>query len=1061
MSEVAVPPAPSARSRTNTVIQTAEWDVVFFEAHDPEPPEAGAEGGRWTFNTRAIRSEPERGRDKWLYVLAANLDDGGLVARASLQVEGHYDADGALRLVDWSGGAGAWVGHDDRPATVERPGGVVPLSFRVDGSAPGGVGGVAPPDGGRSVYLAFLSHVQLPAARLDRYTGEWARGHLADRALLLDPSDLAPDGTGGGEAVGYGPTATDARVRAGHGWVQASPDGPRPYAAAVLVDYVDVAAELQSKVGTALNRLDAYDITVAEKSVHAAVTRSVAAAYARSEGKAPGDVPGRPLAKIRAFEAERQPYVDEVELWADRLYGYHMRLRAFELAREDATDFGPIDGLSDDQVLAVEAEAERQAELLDGASRSVAGGQFLRDAFAGGTLRSGWYGTVVFSSKIVRQLGKAAIRAYKPGVKAAWTELKTVAAKTDLADLEARRVRTHALYLQATEQTRLQRGVTDQARAAIEAIQTEVLEELARTPETSLALPGTAAYEETLSEVVRSARTRGPVDLDAVFREGPRRPGFRPRPAPQIIGASPAAGAAPAQGAFVFLDPRVWRRPGQGGSAADARFRQFRVTEVLPSGVVLLGDGARTAVARGGPPAPRRPPPPTTVQRKVVAIETLRRQLFDAEGDLGLLADDERAAGRAHGRARARLAAERATLRGAEAELDFRVTRLTTAGRLTFVLGLFGAVESTRTFWRELREGNERRADGADYLSAYLGAFGAGAGAASGVAGSVDAWEAVNRRAAVAIADRTTLGRGLKVFGIAAGVLTMVASSIALYEEHEAHDGWGQVSAGLAFASGLAGSSVALAYVLGHSAWWLPYLGYAGVALAIVSIAVLLLSNTPIEDWLESSLWSSEESHEGLSGPALTRKVDADLRALVRIVSVPLVSLEFWDDDGTLATYGSTSRPVPARVRLVVRPGYMPPGAVLDVEDVHLRLPSAMDTLGDYVPFMEGSGRERVTVASGVTLGDPTATVYVTPGASAPGAYLREWGLEEGGLSDRARGYLRMAPAGVGFGCTVRVRPADGGDGPVPAVTFRLRGNVGYARTTDGTKVSVAYPVED
>ena len=780
-------------------------------------------------------------------------------------------------------------------------------------------------------------------------------------------------------------------------------------------------------------------------------------AYAQSEGEPVDDVPGRPLVKVRAFEAERQPYVDEVDLWAERLYDDHMRLPAFELAREDATAYGSVDGLSDDQLHAVEAEAERQAELLDGASRSAAGGRFLRDVFAGGTLRSGWYGTVVFSSKLVRQLGKAAVRAYKPGVKTAWTERKRVAASA--VDLEARRVRTQALYLDALEKTRLQRGVTAQARQAIEAVQTEILEELAKTPETPLALPGTAAYEDTLADLVRSARRGGPLDLDAVFRGGTHGPGFRPLSVRQALGVSPSA--RPPR-PFAFLDPRVWRRPGQGGGPADVQFRQFRITEVLPSGFVLLSDGSRSAVARGGVPTPRRPPPPTTAQRKMVAVATLQRQLLGDQADLDLLVENERVAEGTRNRAVARLSAEQATLRGADAELTLRVTRLTTAGRLVFVLGLFGAVESSRTFASELREGNARRAEGEDAFTAYLGAFGAGAGAASGVAGSVDAFEAVSRRAALAIADRTKLGVGLKVFGTAAGALTMVASAVALYEEHESHDNWGQASAGLAFASGLAGTTVGVAYLLGVSATWITVLGYVGVALAVASLIFLLFSNTPIEDWLLSSLWSSEETHDGLTGSALSRKTDRDLRALFEIISVPLVSLEFWDygDAGAeLATYGSGPRDVPSRVRLVVRPGYVPPGTAIEVSDLRLRLPSAMNTLGDYVPFLEDSPRETALIARSVPLGDTTADLYVTPSDSAPGAYVREWELTASGLSDRAAAFLRMPPAGVGFECTVAVRPSGRtGSGP-PPVSFHLRGNVAYARTFDGPKVSIAAPV--
>lgn len=1049
--------APRASAPSNSLIETEEWDVTFVEAHNPRLPSAPAsgDGGRYTYSGRLIQSKTEPERQKWLYVFLVNLTEAGQVDRSQLHAEGYYDAGGALKLINWATDGAALAGQDVRPATVDRPGGRLTLAFRVDGSAARGASGITPASGGRSVYLAFLSHVQLPAARIQKYVGEWARENLPKRAILLDPSALTPSGEQGGAAVGYGPTASDAAREAGVGWIQVTPGaaGQKSLATVYLVDYVDLVGDLHARYEAALTRLNAYDILVAEKTLHAAVTEAVVRAYAAGEDEAPEEAPGRPLDKILAFRAERQPYMAEVDAAAALLYRT-VRSDAHQTAREDATDFGEMETLTEAQLRAIEAEVERQGELLDGAGQSEEGRQYLRDAFAETSRLSGWYRQTVFSSTLIQRLGKISVRAFKADVKKAWTERKTAAATA--GDFEASRVRTQALYLSALEQTRLQHNVSAGAKQAIEALQAEVLEELARAPGSPLALPGSPAYEATVRQILIDARRNGPVDLDAVFREGPRRAGFRPLPASQIVGV-PGEGAG-----FSLLDPEVWIRPGQGGAPPRPPVR-FQGAETFPSGIVVVRSGRRIALVRAGRPVPPQAPPVSSAQRKMVAIAALQEQVLTPD-DTQTMGDRNRLALGERNAARQKLAQGQASLRGAEAELDLRVTRLTTAGRLVFVLGVFGAVESSRAFARELNEGRDRSAGGEDILSAYLGAFGAGASTAAGVASSVDALEAVSRRAALAIVERGKLGIGLKVFGVAAGIFTMAASGVAFYEERQAHDDLGQVSAGLAFAGGLAGAYVGYAYIASLTYWWLPYLGYLGAALAVLSLLAVLFSNTPLEDWLESCLWSSEENSERLTGASLTRKVDADLQAVIKIISVPLVSLEFWDGAGRsvdVATYGSVSRPVPDRVRLVVRTGYLPPGGVLDISDLHLRLPPSMSEIGDYIPFMEGSERERVTIGSTVTISDPTATVYVAPTATAPGAYVREWALDGANLPARAQMFLRMPPAGVGFGCTATIRPAVQAGSAVPSITIHMRGNVGYARTADGIKLSVAAPTGD
>lgn len=1031
----------TAAATSNTTVETETWNVLFYEVHEPTPPAEGSTS--WTYQGRRIASA--EGRDKWLYVFQANLDADDQITRTSLQVEGHYDAEGALSLVDWSQGAGQWAGQDARPATVARPNKAIQLTFRTDGSAAGGTSGVTAGDGGRSVYLAFLSHVQLSAVRLDRYFGEWAHRHLLNRALLLDPSSLRSDGTESGDEVGYGPSAADAFQRAGHNWISVTrADGATPLAKAILFDYVDIGAELHAKYSAALTRLDAFDIGRSERTLHAAVTRAVAQAYAESEEEDLSDVPGDPMTKIEAFEAERPPMLEEVDLWGERLFGHHMRLPAFELAREDATDFGTMEQLSEAALDAIDAEVERQADLLDAAGRCASGSAYLREFLADG-LSSSWYGVVALAPKVIQRLAKAAVRYYKPGVRAAWTEQKTVAATVQ--EITDRRVRAQTQLLQATEEARLQRGVTEAAFAVVERKQADVLTALAETVDRPLIQPGSVEYERIVDEILRRSSREGLLDLDAVFNPTRAYPGFRPLPVWDVLqppGGWVLTGNQP-RATFTMLDPRAWRLPGQGGSRADARFRTFRMYKRLPSGIIVLSDGERKLMAnvrRALPNRPATPRPPTNAQRRALALARIKQDLLD---DAVRTARSE-----VQDAFSADLTGQEATLRGAAAETELRTTRLTTAGRLVFMLGLYGGVESARALSRELRAGQRREDEGDSFMSAYLGAFAAGANLGAAATGSIDALEAVSRRAALAVADRAKLGIGLKVFGVAAGALTAVAGAFSFAHEWRTHDEAGMAAAALTIASGLAGGVVAYGYVIGMKAAWLPWLGYIGIALAIISILVLLFSNTPLEDWLEGCLWSSEESYDRLSGGALSQRVDRDLRELLKIISVPLVSLEVWNQDPatgemSIATWGSTNEPVPTHIRLSVRPGFLPGNASLQVSNLRLRLPAI-------------GSRPEVPIGTDVTVQDPTAACYVPAEGDAPGVFVMTWAIDAAALPARAAGFLQMPPAGVGFGCSVSLRFPDGGVSPV---TFDLRGNVGYARTFDGTKISIARPVPE
>ena len=1070
MAQTAAPPV-AVSALTNSVISTEEWDVLFYEAVDPRPPTS--DRATWVYGPERVTSKPDEGREKWLYVFLATLDAAGEVVRTSLQYEGAYDEGGALRLVDWSGGAGSWAGHDVRPPTVDRPGGRLRLSFQVDGSAVERASRATVPEGGRSVYLAFLSHVQLPAVRLDKYFGAWAHRHLLDRALLLDPSALTAAGESGGPAVGLGPTARDAQRGGGERWVQvvAGGGGRGPLAKAVLIDWVDFATELHAGYTAALNRLHAYDIRTAEKALHASITRKVVEAYEATERDEPGesvDVPGDPLAKVEIFEAERRPLVEDVRLWHDRLYGVHLETPAYALAREDATDFGVLDELSDETLDKIEAQGALHGDLLDGAERMEAGQRYLRQELVDST-RS-WTRSVVFSPTLVRRLVQVPTKLYKDQVlSGALTEQKTAAETVEA--LRDQRVRMQTQHATAAQHAQAQRGVSKAAAAAVDRVQTDVLEALAATEANPLIVPGTPAFDEVAESVEAALRERAGRVLDAPFVPGRVEPGFRPVPVWEVVspGGVWRPGAAVPAIEFSVMDPRVWRLPGQG--VPDIRFRRFRFRR-LDSGLLVLADGERTALANvrrlglhGGPT-----PDALDARRKAIALERLRGDLLDAEVHATGAAADARAAGTAEAAAKAdldavkaRLAAGETTLNDASARAELRTTRVTVGGRLLFGLAAIGAAMSARTLDREIGAGRADRAAGVGHWEAYAAAYGAGASTAAGVMGTAESLELVSKRTLAAVQGRTALGRSLKAFGIAGGAMTIVAGGIALQQEHDSHDEIGQLSAVLVIASGTASVAGGTAFFFFPRATvLLRFLGWVGIAASLLSILFLVLSNTPIEDWFEGSIWGAEEDVPAGGDAVPSARITRELAGLFKIVAQPIVSVELWDKEGgdQLATYGSVSREAPDALRLVVRPGLLLPGWTIQVRDLRLRLPPIEGAWRELVPFVDGPERREETVARRLSVPDMSRDVYLPPSDGVAGAFVREFDLDDLAVSDEARMRLRMPPVGVMFACEVEVGPPTEGLPPellarAPSVTMGLQGGVGYARTFDGPKLSV------
>ena len=1060
---------PAAVAPSNSLISMEEWDVMFFEAHDVQPPTA--DEANWVYQTRRIASDLDAGRDKWLYVFVANLDDAGQIDRTSLRIEGHYDEEGALSLVNWvpefdeeSGERrGPHAGRDVRPADVPTQGNRVRLMFRVDGSAAENASRVAPPAGGRSVYLAFLSHVQLPAIRLDRYFGEWAHRHLLNRALLLDPSSLTAEGEDGGAKVGYGPTATDAKQEGGHGWVSTVRGTGRPLAKGILIDYLDLAAELHANYQNALIDLHRFDLENADKVLHATVTRGVVEAYAADEGIPPEDTPGRPLDKIETFEGERDVLEAPVRLWSDRLYNYHIELPAFGLARDDAAEAERVSGLSDDRLQTALDELGRQADLLEDAELSEAGRRYLREELAGRWAEH-WVRLVSQSVNVLEKATKIPARVFRRAFGDAWKFLRAERLTAQTAD--DRLASALSQVVTSLEAARAQSGVAAAAAAELDEAGTVLLEAMADLRSSRRRLGTLRDRGASVSDELARARADFRNRLLLPDR-APSRPGFRPLTVDGMVRGSE----------FVFFEPRSFR-PGAQTSFGVEPVR-FRVEPVGDEGLVVLRSGGRTAVGTGGlvlPPGEQLRADANRVGALKDELDEIRRQIGveeavvrSQEGRASSASANRRAvrkqlayeqlmekakldeldaSAQSAGRATITARDQQAARAGAQASFDAKEVKLSAKGRIAFMLTFVGAGISVYTHVQD-----RRRRDDGEAWSVHEKAFSSGVGAAGGLLGTVESLDLVWTRAATAVTARTAGGLALKTAGMIGGVCVVIVGALDLERERESHDEVGQVAAGFTIASGVFTALAGGAFLANAAAGLVLALGVVGLVIGIIAALIWIFQNSPLEDWFEACVWGEESSGSELTGAALRRRIESDIEGLLRIIALPLVSVELWDVDGgpaRLARYGYLERPVPDALRFVLRPGYRSPGSSFRVSDFRLVTEQAGLIWGDEVS---------VGVQSAFDLSDPTRVLFVD--ATEEGkraAFVHEFDIEEPALPPSAVAVLRRQPRNVEFECTVELVPgrmsdvygveddvgvAVGATGG-PPVSFRLRGPVGY-----------------
>lgn len=957
-----------------------------------------------TYLVRPVHSDVANARDKWLYIFRADIHPGRTISASSLQWEGQYDDQGGLKVVDWSQGAGQWAGQDVRPATIDKPNGVITLTIE-DRSALG-----RPLEGVRSVHVAFLSHAQLPAVRLDQYFSGHPDARLPSRALLLDPGATAEDG---------GFRSTLAHAASTTRWMLA-PDADG-VCWAYLFDYVDFARTLHGYYAASVARFAAYSLDNAEKILHAGLTRSLADAYRDEEHKddderddvpdpdwtlaeevsSQGRVPGEVYTRLDAFAAEVAAEAARVEFWATHLYDEWMSGDAFAMAREDATGFGPLDGLADPALDAVEAEIARQADLLDGAEVSERGKAYLAANLARANTPP-WYDRVALATRIVGRLADIP-KTYYESLAAKATE--EIAAAT--ADLKARRLSAFAQLLTSYEHARI---VVPSAATAIDEKQLRILTPMLTA--VGPGAPGSGGLPGSPADLLSSL----PTPL-----RGATGSGLTALPTAMIVGATGRG----VQGAGLnLLEPTHWT-PGHTYGLRDAPTTQFRWTRTEDGLLVLSGGGRRAfADARGlltGAPG-LVTPSGEPLTRKRAALS----RLVDVTGRP--LAESDAAAFDAF---RQRVASEQAALDARQLAVDMREARLNWAGRLFIALNLLDLITSWADLQAKIRDGRRDQGRGAGAWEAYLGAMGAGAGTASAATGLIESTKALLPKGIAA----GRVGLALTVFGKISGVLAIVSSSVSLVQEIDTHDEAGAWSAGFGLAAGM--------FVFIYPP--------AAVALAVISVVIFLFANTPIEDWLENNYWGVEETGEirALSSSRGRRRLIYEVEDLFGMLGRPLLSVEVRRSEAgapsELVRYGSTlETAAPNRLRLTIRPGLFPDGATIEVSLFEILLPPR--GLGDMI----SGDREATSIQDRLSVPDPLREA-VAEGAHGGTVFIREWGLDDlpGSLAQR----LRMPPTVLTFTCRVTVRLPQGFS-RVTSPAYTVRGAVGYARDY-GTMVSV------
>ena len=374
-------------------------------------------------------------------------------------------------------------------------------------------------------------------------------------------------------------------------------------------------------------------------------------------------------------------------------------------------------------------------------------------------------------------------------------------------------------------------------------------------------------------------------------------------------------------------------------------------------------------------------------------------------------------------------------------QTSLQTNRINWAGELMSALTFVDLVASTADAVAKAREGHRDRNRGATVWDAYLVAVGSGTGAFGAFAGVADE---VGKR----FITSGPWGPRLLYVGKVSGAVGLIASAIAFGHEYRTHDGFGMTSAGLAFASSatllLLPRLVLMAPALG------PYGLPAVVLLALASLAVNLLSHTPVEEWLVRSVWSLKEPSELPPHDAWRlfdeHEMQLEIRRLVDLLAAPTVSVELWEPNGSggrrLASYETGFMDEldanPDQIRLVVKPGLLSGGGRIELKRFQLT------TARGSVVYLTQRNRSLV-------LPDPSLDLVVERDNGAP-YFVRTWDIEAvtaaSSADFRQHGTVRVAlGAGVmtaSFECTATLRLA--GDSGVQDPSFRYHGSVGFAR---------------
>ena len=1055
MTDAATSAQAPTRGVTNRTLVSRDFSVSFREITDVNPADHAAEEGpehhtRHRFLAGPILDDPTVDREKWLYVFLADLtDDLSTVLDTSLHYEGQYDEEGALRLVDWRGGAGSYPGVDRRPLQSEaEPDGVLHLTLTGRRAHHGPA-----VEGVRTVYLAFLSHVPLPAHRLDRYFSSDPEVRLPARALLLDPDATADDG-------GYGPTVATAGASTSP-WVQWL--GDRTHARAYLTDPVDFALTLHERYTAAANVFDAYTLENAERLLHASLTRAVATGYKAqhdfaSKGKTDADVPGRVFEALGRYEAEVEAEQNKVEFWADHLYGWWMESAAFELAREDASDYGPLAGLTEPQLDEIEAEIARQAELLQGADRSLRGKAYLVAHLAQADAGA-WYDRVALASRIAARIADVPKVLFE-GLAESAAETARVAVK-DIADLDARRAAIQrrrlgsaADLLTAHEFAKIGAPA---AAGRIDERQLRLLDPMVRAVGGSPS-PSADAARDVLrrNAALRSgAGVDALADLDRALRTGG---GLGALPTWQTL-APGGAGALSAptvpQAGLVLTDPAALAS-GDAVVHGPERVVVYQRPLVDSGLLVLTGSDGGEALADlravlGGAARPAAPGPTAPPSAKRSALS----RLLDVTGR-----PLDQSSGARLREIREAVAARRTELNEAQLREQARTRHVNWAGRLFIALNLLDVVAGVAETQAKWEDGDRALRRGASRWDAYIGVVGAGAGTLSAGAGLLESLESV-------IPARLTAGGLGTALNVAAGVgsfLAVVAGLASFYQEGRTHDRMGMASAGFAVAAGAVGLAAAtpLIGVLAASLS-IPIAGWfvAAVILVFAGLSLLFhfLSDTPTEEWLKTSIWSVHENGEVEGIAPNAPRVTHEVEDLLALLAAPHVSVELREsvegEPTRLKRYGVERVAHPHRVRVVVRPGLHPPGSEIEITGFEVLLPFTWgEWAEDVLPFSEGE-RDQLPARIGGTFPDPENDVVLVHDERGP-AFVREWAgsaLPEAFLPPTAR-----TPRGTDFSCraTVRLPP---GVGDVRDPVFDVEGAIGFAHGDDRRVVAVTTSV--